>query len=320
MTASFRRSIRTRMGAALLLASAAALPAFAQTGDAPAQPQAEAAQPAPVDPAKVVATVNGTEITEADLALAMSDLDQQFQQLSPEQRRAAALSALIEIKLAAAESAKAGIADSDEFKRRMAFLRERALHSAFVEEQIAGAITDEQVRARYDQEIANTPPTNEVKAAHILVASEEEAKAIIAELDAGKDFAELAKEKSSDGAAQNGGDLGYFGPGRMVPEFEQAAFALDVGAYTKEPVKSQFGWHVIKVTDKRVQQPPAFEQVSQQIRSIMLRENYLAKVTEMRKAATVDVADPELKKVLDAEAAADAATEGDAPAGEAPKE
>lgn len=320
MTASFRRSIRIRMGAALLLASAAALPAFAQTGDAPAQPQAEAAQPAPVDPAKVVATVNGTEITEADLALAMSDLDQQFQQLSPEQRRAAALSALIEIKLAAAESAKAGIADSDEFKRRMAFLRERALHSAFVEEQIAGAITDEQVRARYDQEIANTPPTNEVKAAHILVASEEEAKAIIAELDAGKDFAELAKEKSSDGAAQNGGDLGYFGPGRMVPEFEQAAFALDVGAYTKEPVKSQFGWHVIKVTDKRVQQPPAFEQVSQQIRSIMLRENYLAKVTEMRKAATVDVADPELKKVLDAEAAADAATEGDAPAGEAPKE
>ena len=320
MTASFRRSIRIRMGAALLLASAAALPAFAQTGDAPAQPQAEAAQPAPVDPAKVVATVNGTEITEADLALAMSDLDQQFQQLSPDQRRAAALSALIEIKLAAAESAKAGIADSDEFKRRMAFLRERALHSAFVEEQIAGAITDEQVRARYDQEIANTPPTNEVKAAHILVASEEEAKAIIAELDAGKDFAELAKEKSSDGAAQNGGDLGYFGPGRMVPEFEQAAFALDVGAYTKEPVKSQFGWHVIKVTDKRVQQPPAFEQVSQQIRSIMLRENYLAKVTEMRKAATVDVADPELKKVLDAEAAADAATEGDAPAGEAPKE
>jgi len=320
MTASFRRSIRTRMGAALLLASAAALPAFAQTGDAPAQPQAEAAQPAPVDPAKVVATVNGTEITEADLSLAMSDLDQQFQQLAPEQRRAAALSALIEIKLAAAESAKAGIADSDEFKRRMAFLRERALHSAFVEEQIAGAITDEQVRARYDQEIANTPPTNEVKAAHILVASEEEAKAIIAELDAGKDFAELAKEKSSDGAAQNGGDLGYFGPGRMVPEFEQAAFALDVGAYTKEPVKSQFGWHVIKVTDKRVQQPPAFEQVSQQIRSIMLRENYLAKVTEMRKAATVDVADPELKKVLDAEAAADAATEGDAPAGEAPKE
>jgi len=320
MTASFRRSIRARMGAALLLASAAALPAYAQTGGAPAQPQAEAAQPAPVDPAKVVATVNGTEITEADLTLAMSDLDQQFQQLAPEQRRAAALSALIEIKLAAAESTKAGIADSDDFKRRMAFLRERALHSAFVEQQIAGAITDEQVRARYDQEIANTPPTNEVKAAHILVPTEEEAKAIIAELDAGKDFAELAKEKSSDGAAQNGGDLGYFGPGRMVPEFEQAAFALDVGGYTKEPVKSQFGWHVIKVTDKRVQQPPAFEQVAQQIRSIMLRENYLAKVTEMRKAAKVDVADPELKKVLDAEAAADAATEGDAPAGEAPKE
>jgi len=320
MTASFRRSLRARMGAALLLASAAALPAFAQSGDAPAQPQAEAPQPAPVDPAEVVATVNGTEITEADLTLAMSDLDQQFQQLAPEQRRAAALSALIEIKLAAAESTKAGIADSDDFKRRMAFLRERALHSAFVEEQIAGAITDEQVRARYDQEIANTPPTNEVKAAHILVPTEEEAKAVIAELDAGKDFAELAKEKSSDGAAQNGGDLGYFGPGRMVPEFEQAAFALDVGAYTKEPVKSQFGWHVIKVTDKRVQQPPAFEQVAQQIRSIMLRENYLAKVTEMRKAAKVDVADPELKKVLDAEAAADEAAEGDAPSGEAPKE
>ena len=247
----------------------------------------------------VVATVNGEPVTETDLTLAMADLNDQFAQLPEEQRRAAALSAVIEIRLLSAEAEKAGLADGEEFARRMALLRQRALHSAYIDKEVAAKVTDEAVRARYDKQIAETPPTNEVRARHIIVETEDEAKAIIAELDAGGDFEAIAKEKSKDGAAAQGGDLGYFSAGRMVPEFEQAAFALDVGAYSKEPVKTQFGWHVIKVEDKRVQQPPAFEQVADQFRSILLRENYFAKVTELREAATVEISDPALKDALE---------------------
>ena len=247
----------------------------------------------------VVATINGEPITETDLTLAMADLNDQFAQLPEDQRRVAALSAVIEIRLFAAEAEKAGLADGDEFARRMALLRQRALHSAYIDKEIAAKVTDEAVRARYDKQVAETPPANEVRARHIIVETEEEARAIIAELDAGGDFEAIAKEKSKDGAAAQGGDLGYFSAGRMVPEFEQAAFALDVGAYTKEPVKTQFGWHVIKVEDKRVQQPPAFEQVADQFRSILLREDYFARVTALREAAAVEIADPALKDALE---------------------
>lgn len=248
----------------------------------------------------VVATINGQSVTEADVKLAESELDPQFDQLPPEQKRAAAVSAVIEIKLAAAAAEKAGAAEEAEFKQRMAFLRERALHSEFISSQVASTITDEAVRERYDTEIASAPVSNEVRASHILVKTEEEAKEIIAKLEEGADFGELAKEKSSDGSAQNGGDLGFFGPGRMVPEFEKAAMALEVGEYTKEPVQSQFGFHVIKVTDKRPQQPPAFEQVERQIRSLLLREKYFAEVASLREAADIEITDPALKAAVEA--------------------
>lgn len=247
----------------------------------------------------VLATIDGQPITEADLQMAISELDQQFAQLPDEQKRIAALTALIEIKLLAAESEKAGVADREDFKQRMEFLRMRALHIAFVEDRVAAEITDEAVRARYDQEIAAQPPVNEVRASHILVDEEEKAREIIAQLEAGGDFAELARANSRDGSAQGGGDLGYFGPGRMVPEFEQAAFALDVGQYTREPVRSQFGWHIILVTDKRPQTPPAFEQIADQIRSLMLREKYLAEVEAVREAAAVEIVDPALKEAME---------------------
>ena len=248
----------------------------------------------------VVATINGEPVTEADIALAENDLDPQFDKLPADQRRTAALSALIEIRLLAGESRKEGVADDADFKKRIEFLTQRALHSAYVENHVASQVTDEAVRARYDKEIANTPPVNEIKASHILVKTEEEARAIIKALDEGADFAELAKEKSTDGAAANGGDLGFFGPGRMVPEFEKAAFALEVGAYSKEPVQTQFGYHVIMVTDKRVQQPPAFEQVKDQVRSLLFRELYFEAVSKLREGAEIEISDPALKEALEA--------------------
>jgi peptidyl-prolyl cis-trans isomerase C len=252
------------------------------------------------DEDKVVATINGEVITEADIALAESGLDRQFDRLTPEQRRVAALSALIEIKLLAAEAEKQGLADSETFKRQMAFLRERALHSELIQKEVLATISEEEVRARYDKELAETPPQNEVRARHILVKTREEAEEIISALNDGGDFEALAKEKSTDGAASQGGDLGYFGPGRMVPEFEKAAFALEVGAHSQEPVETQFGFHVIKVEDKRAIQPPAFEDVKERVRNLMQREKYLKLVADHREAANVEISDPALKSALEA--------------------
>lgn len=247
----------------------------------------------------VVATVNGTPITESDLQRAEGELDPRFARLSQDKRRAAALSAMIEIRLLADKAEEEGLDKTEEFGKRMEFLRERALHSAFIEQDVAGTITDKQVRARYDKRIADTPPANEIRARHILVDTKKEAEEIIGALDAGGDFAEIAKEKSKDGSAEKGGDLGYFAPGQMVGPFEKAAFGLDVGEYTEKPVKTRFGWHVIKVEDKRAQQPPSFEEVKDRIRAAMIREKYLAEVARIRAAASVDVTDETLRNTLE---------------------
>lgn len=266
---------------------------------------------------KVVATINGQTITEADLTMAATELDPQLARLPDDQKRAAALSALIELKLMSAEAAAKGLDKDPEFQKRLALLTERAMHAEVVEKEVAGKITDAEIRARYDQEIAATPPVNEVRARHILVKTKEEADAIIKQLDGGAKFEDIAKEKSSDpGSGANGGDLGYFGPGQMVPEFEKAAFALEPGAYTKEPVQSQFGFHVIKVEDKRAKQPPAFDEVKEQFRTVLVREKYFALAKDLRAAAKVDIADPALKTALDQ---AEAVTTGEpAEGGEQP--
>ena len=240
-------------------------------------------------------------MTEADLEIATQNLDQQFAQLPPEQKRAAALSAIIEIRLMAAEATAKGLDKDPEFQRQVAFLNQRALHSQVISKEIADKITDADIRAAYDKEIAAKPPANEVRARHILVKTKEEALAIIKDLDAGKKFEDIAKEKSTDpGSGANGGDLGYFAAGQMVPEFEKVAFALEPGSYTKEPVQSQFGFHVIKVEDKRQQQPPAFDQVKGQFRSAVLRDKYFALVKQLRDAAKVDIADATLKAAVEA--------------------
>lgn len=253
---------------------------------------------------KVVATVNGQPVTEGDLALALSDLDQQFARLPEDQRRAAALSAIIEIRLLAAEATAKGFDKDPVVQRRLAFLQQRALHSVVIDKEVAASITDEDIRKRYDAEIANTPPSNEVHARHILVKTKEEAEAIVKALDGDADFEALANEKTNDPSGKtSGGDLGWFGPGQMVPEFEKAAFTLDVGTYTKEPVQSQFGWHVIKLEDKRTKQPPAFDSVKEQIRSVVIRDKYFELVKTLRDAANVDIVDPTLKKADEAPAA-----------------
>jgi peptidyl-prolyl cis-trans isomerase C len=300
MTPSLFRGLPVRMFAAVALLCAGTAAGVAQDQAQPGQDQAQPAPAAPPPPDTVLATIDGKPVTEADLEVALGDLDQQFARLPADQKRAAALSAIIEIRVLAARGASEGLDKTDDFQRRVGFLRDRTLHSAVVETDVAGKITDQDIRARYDQEVANTPPTNEIHARHILVKTREEALDIIKQLDGGADFEKLAEEKTGDPSGKDsGGDLGWFGPGQMVPEFEKAAFALNVGEYTKEPVQTQFGWHVIMVIDKRVKQPPAFEQVKDQVRSVLLREKYFALVKEVRGAARIEIGDPLLKAAVD---------------------
>lgn len=275
----------SQLAATLLLTSVAFLPVQGHAADE-------------ADP--VVATVAGAEIRASELTMAEGDLDPQFARLPDEQRRVAALAAVIDIKTLARKAEAEKLDETEDFKKLMAFQRDRALHNAIFKSTVVDPVSDVDIKARYDKEIAATPPEEEISSRHILLKTEEEAKAVIAELDAGKDFAELAKEKSTGPSAAQGGDLGFFTKGRMVPEFEAVAFTLKAGEYAKEPVKTQFGWHVIKVEERRETAPPVFEEVADQIRQLVMRERYGELIRAARDEVKIDVLDPDLKTAYDA--------------------
>jgi peptidyl-prolyl cis-trans isomerase C len=258
-------------------------------------------------PDPVVATVGGVEIRESELNIAITNLDPQFANLPDDKKKLAALSATIDVNILSKVAADENLRDTQEYKQRMHFLDIRELHNAYFRKHVLEAVTDDEVKARYEKEVAAIPPQEEVQARHILVKTEDEAKAVVVALDGGKDFAELAKEKSTDPSKSQGGDLGYFKKGQMVPEFEAAAFALEKGQYTKTPVKSQFGFHVIKLEDKRTAAPPPLEQVNTQVRQLVMQDKYLGLLKAAKEKATVEIADPALKKGYDEAAAAEAA-------------
>ncbi|MCP1199951.1 peptidylprolyl isomerase [Notoacmeibacter sp. MSK16QG-6] len=268
--------------AGVVLAASVTIPAFAQEEN------------------ETVATVNGSPITRQELDMAMGELGPQFARIPEDKRDAAALAALIEIKLMSGKAREAGLDKDEEFQRSIAFMTERALHGFYMQKQLADEITDGDVKALYDERVADMPKQQEVKARHILVKTKEDAEAVIAELEGGADFEAVAKEKSTGPSGPSGGDLGYFRPGQMVPEFEQAAFALETGSITKEPVQTQFGFHVIKVEDKRNVKPPEFEQIKDQLRNELLVKRYTDAVKTERSEATVEISDPALQTELKA--------------------
>ena len=247
-------------------------------------------------PDPVIAKVGDLEIHQSELDVAVANLDPQLAQLPDDQKRIAALSGAVDVKLFAKDAAAEKLDQTPDFQARMKYLTDRELHGAYFKKHVVDVVTADDIKARYEKEIANLPKEEEIRARHILVKTEDEAKAIIKELDAGKDFAELAKEKSTDPNKSEGGDLGYFGKGRMVKEFEAAAFTLDKGAYTKTPVKTDFGWHVIKIEDKRIAPPPAFDQVQPQIRNLVMRDKYLELLAKARETQGVTILDESLKK------------------------
>ena len=275
------------LAAAAALALSAASGAFAQTAATAEGKLTEAAKAGDA----VVATVGTREITAGEVDAAVAEMGQRFANLAPEQARARALDALIDTYVMADLARKEGLDKDPDFTTRMAQQEARTLQALYFGRNIQSTVTDEAVRAAYDERVKAIAPKQQVRARHILLKEEADAKAVIEELENGADFAELAKTKSAGPSGPNGGDLGFFGEGQMVPAFEKAAFALEPGAFSPEPVKTQFGYHVIKVEEKRAAPAPAYEQAAPQLRNELLRQAYLDAIAKGREAIGVNIAD-----------------------------
>jgi peptidyl-prolyl cis-trans isomerase C len=270
-------------------AAAIAAPLAAQQPAAPkppAKPPAQAAQPLK-DP--IVATVNGQPVRLSELEVAQQALPQQYRNMPLQAVFPALLDRIIDSKLVVQEGKKTKVNDDPAFKKRMAFVEDQVLQDFWIQREVARKVTPEKLQQRYEERLKSMPSEEEVHARHILVSTEDEAKAIIADLKKGTAFDKLAKEKSTDKASgAEGGDLGWFKKSDMVKEFADAAFALKKDELTETPVKSQFGYHIIKLEDRRKAPPPAFEELSDQLREEMAREVVTAQLDQLRSGAKIE--------------------------------
>lgn len=241
-----------------------ALPAFAADAPAAATP-APVAAPAPAgDP--VVARVNGDELHRSDVMRELQMAGPQVQQMPPQMVYPQLLQKMVATKVVAQKGYAEGLQNDPAVKQRVKDLEAQVVAEAYVHKQVEPKITEAKIKARYDELASKFKPQDEVRARHILVKTEDEANSAIKQLKGGADFAKLAEEKSKDtGSAKQGGDLGYFIQGAMVPAFADAAFAMKVGEISDKPVKTEFGYHVIKVEDKRKSSPPPLAEVKDQI-------------------------------------------------------
>ena len=248
--------------------------------------------PLHAEEAKVLATVDGHVITSKDVEFARETLGDALGQVAPNQQQDFIVKILLESYLLADAARKEGIADTEAHKRQIAWLEVQALREAFVRKRSAELVSDAEIKARYDEAKSQIAGKKEVKASHILLKTKAEAEAVVAELDKGADFADLAKSKSTGPSGPRGGDLGFFGSGRMVPAFEAAVFALEKGAYTKQPVQTQFGYHVIMKVDERAQAFPELKDVAERIRVSLQADKLQGIIKELRAKAKVELTKP----------------------------
>ena len=270
----------TKTGLRLGLAAGAVTGALAMALLAGLPARAQDANP-------VLAKVNGAEIRQSDLALAEEELGPSLAQMDPSTKRQNVLSFLIDMKIVAKAAEDKKVENNEDFKKRLAFTRNRLLMDGLLATEGKAATTAEAMKKVYEDASKQITAEQEVHARHILVPTEDEAKEIAAELKKGADFAELAKKKSKDPGASDGGDLGFFTKEQMVPEFSAVAFTLEPGKIS-DPVKSQFGWHIIKVEEKRNRKAPAFEQVKAQIETYVTRKAQADYVAKLREAAKIE--------------------------------
>lgn len=252
-------------------------------------PGTAAAQDASED--AVVARINDSEIRMSDVELAFQSLPAQYRQLPLPMIYGALLQQLVDRKLVAQAAEEQKLGEEPDVRRRLAQARESVLQQVYLSRKIDPQITEEKLRDRYDRDIAGKPGPEEVSARHILVRTEEEAEEVAEALRQGADFAEQAKAKSIDPAGQNGGDLGYFQAEDMVPEFSEAAFGLEKGE-TSGPVQTQYGWHIIRVDDRRTQPAPSFEESVDDLRQTVAQEIVAAVMQDLRDKADVETFAP----------------------------
>ena len=255
---------------------------------------------------KVLARVNGVEIKESDLNFARSEVGPRISALKPDDRRQVLLQFIIENELMATAAENDKLDKAATFETRAAYHRRRALRDAFYDVGIAGEVKEADAKKIFDAKIAEMKPQQEVRARHILVDSEADAKKVKERLEAGEDFAAVADELSNDKNAK-GGDLGFFTRGQMLKPFEDSAFSLEIGKLS-DPVKTQFGWHIIKVEEKRDQELPKFDDVKDAIAAQLLAQKAQSVVAGLRADAKIEILDPDLKRAMD-----DAAIRGEAP-------
>jgi peptidyl-prolyl cis-trans isomerase C len=280
-----RPLFRLAIACSLMLGMSCALPAVAQE--------------------KTVAKVNGKAITEADIKLADAEIGSELGNLPDATKRRVLIEFLIENQLFADAAEAQKLGNGPAFDERLQYWKRRSLREAYFETSLKGGVTDVEAKKLYDAQVSQIKPEQEVKARHILVETEVLAKEIAAKVASGDDklFAEQAKAHSKDpGTKDEGGDLGFFGRGQMVPQFEEAAFKLKKGEISA-PVQSQFGWHLIKVDDTRTKQPPEFAAVKERILASMVHRRAQELATDMRAKATLEYIDPAVKAMVEADAA-----------------
>jgi len=238
--------------------------------------------------ATVLATVNGEEITQADIDLFYQELPDQMKQIPIEQVQNQILDRLIDQQLILGEAKKARLDKRPDIERKLAYEKTKILNESYLEIVLEKEVTPERIREVYNRAIALEEKREEIKARHILVKTEAEALDIINALKRGGDFISLAKERSTGPSGKNGGDLGFFTADQMVPPFSKAAYALRKGETSDKPVQTQFGWHVIKVEDRRLAGARPFQELEPQIREQLVTKAYEKIIQQFRKTAKIE--------------------------------
>jgi peptidyl-prolyl cis-trans isomerase C len=246
----------------------------------------------------VIAVVNGYQIRASEVRMAFDDVVGQLPNLPTKLRYPFVVEFLVERHLLAQLANKDGLAETDDYKRRLAAYQAKALRDSYLAQTISPTITEDEIKKVYEEEAKKLTETERIRARHILVASEKEANAVIEKLNGGAAFADMAKQFSLDGSKDYGGDLGYFTAPEMVPEFSKAAFALEKGKFTA-PVKTDFGWHIIKLEDRKMGAAQPFDQVKTAIRNVLVRQKVQDKLASLRDVAKVEILDEDLKKIAD---------------------
>lgn len=235
----------------------------------------------------VVAIVNGHEIHLSQVKSAHARMPEQYQQIPFETIFPGLIDSLIDARLAAADARRLKLHEEQEFKDRMARLEEQVLQRIVLARTMKAGVSDAELKKRYQSLIKEMTGAEQIQARHILLDSEDDAKAVLQDLKKGADFADLARKKSTGPSASSGGDLGFFSRGQMVPEFEEVAFKLKKGEFSETPVKTQFGWHVIMIEDRKKGEPPSFDELEPTLRNQLSQEAASDYIKKLRSKAEI---------------------------------